>query len=83
MAVYLGKRTNIKVLGDGLERVKYTKAQRGLSEKERYINLDGAFRVNPLRVKQMAGKRVLLIDDICTTCLLYTSSFRQGEDDYV
>ena len=43
MAVYLGKRTNIKVLGDGLERVKYTKAQRGLSEKERYINLDGAF----------------------------------------
>lgn len=67
MAVYLGKRTNIKVLGDGLERVKYTKAQRGLSEKERYINLDGAFRINPLRVKQMTGKRVLLIDDICTT----------------
>ena len=48
-----------------LEKHIDTLPQKELNKEERQINLRGAFRVkNP---EKISGKRVLLVDDICTT----------------
>ena len=48
-----------------LRRTRYTKSQAGLTEAARRKNLRGSFRLK--RPEQVAGKRVLLIDDVFTT----------------
>lgn len=48
---------------DWLERITPTRPQTGLSRQERRRNLRGAFRAHP----DVRGKRILLVDDICTT----------------
>ena len=50
--------------GDGLFRRKSTRTQVGLSMNQRRQNVRDAFAAVPQRV---AGKRVLLVDDVCTT----------------
>jgi ComF family protein len=52
-------------LATNLRRARYTKSQAGLSEPARRENLRGSFRVH--RPEQLAGKRVLVIDDVFTT----------------
>lgn len=52
-------------LATNLRRTRYTKPQAGLSEAARSENLRGSFRIQ--RPEQVAGKRVLLIDDVFTT----------------
>lgn len=47
-----------------IRRVRYTRPQVGLSAHERQNNLRGAFQADPARI---AGKHVLLIDDVFTT----------------
>ena len=49
---------------DVLTRIRNTRPQVGLSSRARLQNLDGAFAVDKEVVR---GKRVLLIDDVCTT----------------
>lgn len=51
----------------GLERIRATQAQFGLSIEERAHNLSGAFQVNPALQKHGQKRSVLLIDDIYTT----------------
>jgi ComF family protein len=46
-----------------LVRVRRTRPQVGLTEEERLRNLQGAFRADP----RVAGKRVLLVDDVLTS----------------
>lgn len=53
------------VAPQALRRVKRTRPQFGLSRTERAENLQGAFRVDPATL--LAGRRVLLIDDVYTT----------------
>ncbi|MFS2049527.1 ComF family protein, partial [Variovorax sp. CT11-76] len=50
-----------------LLRTRETPAQRGLSRAERMHNLQGAFAVEPLRADALAGRRVVLVDDVMTT----------------
>ena len=50
-----------------LIRRKATKPQVGLGRTARIANLSGAFRVEPSRAPAIAGKRVLLVDDVLTT----------------
>ncbi|WP_288011178.1 ComF family protein [Diaphorobacter sp.] len=50
-----------------LLRVRDTEAQSHLARAERLRNLRGAFVPDPLRAAQLAGKRVLLVDDVMTT----------------
>nr|BBH95428.1 hypothetical protein KTA_36270 [Thermogemmatispora argillosa] len=51
-----------------LERVRATAAQAGLSAIERLQNVAGAFRCSSQRADcPLYGRRVLLIDDVCTT----------------
>jgi ComF family protein len=50
-----------------LARVKRTRSQVGLTRTQRGDNLQGAFRVPADAKPQLAGKRVLLVDDVVTT----------------
>jgi ComF family protein len=50
-----------------LARVKRTRSQVGLTRTQRGDNLQGAFRVPADAKPHLAGKRVLLIDDVVTT----------------
>ena len=52
-------------LAKALRRTRYTKSQAGLSETERRANLRGSFKVD--HPERIAGKRILLIDDVFTT----------------
>jgi len=52
-----------RVDSKALRRIRRTKPQTRLSREERMHNLDGAFRASP----SVAGKRVLLIDDVLTS----------------
>jgi ComF family protein len=60
----IGKRCGIPVL-TALRRTRYTAAQAGLSNTGRRMNVAAAFAVR--RGKILAGKRLLLIDDVLTT----------------
>lgn len=60
----VAKRFGMK-LSDNLRRRRYTKSQAGLSEVQRKENLKNSFTIK--RPQQIAGKRVLLIDDVFTT----------------
>jgi ComF family protein len=48
-----------------LSRTRATAAQAGLSHARRRANVSGAFRVR--RPEQVAGRRILLVDDVMTT----------------
>jgi predicted amidophosphoribosyltransferase len=50
-----------------LKRVRATAQQVGLSASERDKNVRGAFRVMPEERPEIAGRRVLLVDDVYTT----------------
>ena len=64
LAKHLGELSGIRVETKAVVRVKNTKPQKELTDKERSKNLNNAFQVT----KYWKGeKRVLLIDDIYTT----------------
>lgn len=65
LARHLSKNCHVPVYGDGLIRVKETKPQFELNKKERRENVRDAFALS--RKRWVKNKRVLLIDDICTT----------------
>ncbi len=50
-----------------LQRVKATPTQVGLTEAERRHNLSGAFKVAPAARARIAGRNLVLIDDVVTT----------------
>ena len=50
-----------------LQRVRHTRAQVGLGRTDRQKNLAGAFRVPPEYEALIAGRRVVVIDDVRTT----------------
>ncbi|MDR2335830.1 MAG: ComF family protein [Burkholderiaceae bacterium] len=50
-----------------LQRVRHPSAQSRLGRRERLRNLQGAFAVEPRMAHRLAGRDVLLIDDVMTT----------------
>ena len=56
-----------RLLDGALLRSRETTPQRALSAEERYENLDGAFSIRPGKQPQIAGTRILLLDDAYTT----------------
>ena len=56
-----------RLLDGALLRSRETTPQRALSAEERYENLDGAFSIRPGKQPQIAGARILLLDDAYTT----------------
>lgn len=57
-----------KPVCNALIRTKYTKPQFNLKKQERYENLANMFDLNKKYIDIIKGKRILLIDDIATTC---------------
>ncbi len=64
LARAVARRYGLKLLG-GVRRRRPTRAQAGLSNAQRRQNVAGAFRVT--RPSAIAGRRILLIDDVMTT----------------
>jgi len=63
----LSRRTGIPFLKKALLRVRETDVMSALSESERKTNLEGAFSVPYDIMKTIAGKKILLADDVYTT----------------
>ena len=64
LARAISKETGIPVLNP-LTRVRETQAQWKLDKKSRQKNIAGAFKVS--RPGDVFGRRIVLIDDVCTT----------------
>jgi ComF family protein len=67
LAGSISEVSGLPVLHGGLTRVRATPQQVGLSKPERAGNVQGAFRVPPEQKAQIAGKRLILIDDVLTS----------------
>jgi ComF family protein len=59
--------SGVPVLYDTLKRVRATPQQVGLSKTQRADNVQGAFRVPAERRATVAGRRVILVDDVLTS----------------
>jgi ComF family protein len=57
----------VAVNDTALKRIKPTRQQVGLSAAERAANVQGAFRVAPAARGEIAGRRLVLIDDVLTS----------------
>jgi len=64
LAEYVASAAGLPLVG-ALTRLRYTGAQAALSRTARFENLRGAFECS--RPKAVAGRRVLLVDDVMTT----------------
>jgi len=67
LAQALARRSGVPLVPDLLRRRRATPSQGHLSAAARARNVAGAFAVNPARAEALAGRRVLLIDDVLTT----------------
>jgi len=63
----ISRASGVPVALTALKRVKATPQQVGLSQSERAINVQGAFRVGPSGKAEVAGRRLILVDDVITT----------------
>ncbi|MNE62685.1 DNA utilization protein GntX [compost metagenome] len=67
LARHLCKLSGKPFLSSSVVRTKQTKRQVGLSARSRQDNMRGAFAFVPGRELDVAGKRVVLVDDVYTT----------------
>jgi ComF family protein len=67
LARMIGEASGIAVSHSALERTRATAQQVGLTRTERAQNLAGAFEVPKARRKLVAGRNLVLIDDVITT----------------
>lgn len=61
------RETLVPVLLDGLERLRSTQQQVGLSHAKRRRNVRGAFAVPDKRISAISGQKVVLVDDVVTS----------------
>jgi ComF family protein len=67
IAQILAKESLNTFAPDLLLRRKRTPLLRGMSSKQRYKTVSSAFALNPSWNKQVAGSRIILVDDVLTT----------------
>jgi len=67
LAESVARESGVAVAHHALKRVKATAQQVGLSRKDRAANVQGAFRVPPDAKAEVAGRRLVLIDDVLTS----------------
>ncbi len=63
----LAKATGLPCLPAGLQRLRHTPPQKGLTREQRRRNVANVFQVTPHQQNKIAGKRVLLMDDVFTS----------------
>lgn len=64
---HLAEMTETVQVEDALLRTRNTRPMHGLSPEERETNIRGVFRVNPDRIPDLSGRRILMLDDFATT----------------
>jgi ComF family protein len=67
LAEAIAKASQVPLVLSALKRVKATPQQVGLSQSARALNVQGAFRVSPSGKAAVAGRRLILVDDVLTT----------------
>ncbi len=67
MALAMGRIGGRPVVADALVRRRRTPSQGMMRRLGRFRNVAGAFAIHPRRAAGIAGKRVLLVDDVLTT----------------
>ena len=67
LARVISRQSGVKLASEALRRIRATEQQIGLSRPQRAANVQGAFKVAPERSADIAGRRVILIDDVLTT----------------
>jgi len=67
LASAISRATGVMVLPDGLVRRRATQPLGHKTAAERHAVLRDAFAVNPRRMRDIAGRRVVLIDDVMTS----------------
>jgi len=63
----ISRQSGVPLAHAALKRVKATPQQVGRSQAERAENMQGAFRVLPRSKAEVAGRRLILIDDVLTS----------------
>lgn len=63
----LSRELNIPTNFAVIRRIVYTKTQTRLSQIERVLNVSQAIRPEQKPIDSVVGKRILLVDDVCTT----------------
>ena len=67
LAEVISKASTVPVAYSALKRVKATPQQVGLSQSARAANVQGAFRVPADGRPEVAGRRLILVDDVLTS----------------
>jgi ComF family protein len=67
LAEIVSKASGVPVVHGALKRVKSTVQQVGLARSERALNVQGAFRVPAEAKIEVAGRRLVLLDDVLTS----------------
>src|SRR5579863_9680826 len=67
LAAAVSAESGVPVATGLVKRIKPTAQQVGLSRTERAANVQGAFRVPPEARGQVAGRRLILVDDVLTS----------------
>ena len=67
LAEAISRLSGVAVAHTALRRVKATQQQVGLSRADRATNVQGAFRVDPAAGGEVAGRRLILVDDVLTS----------------
>ena len=67
LAEAIARESGIPVAHTALRRVKATPQQVGLSRTERATNMQGAFRVALSGKAEVAGRRLIVVDDVLTS----------------
>jgi len=67
LARVISRQSGVKLASEALRRIRATEQQIGLSRPQRAANVQGAFKVAPERSAEIAGRRVILIDDVLTS----------------
>ena len=76
LARALGDATDLAYVPMALRRIRATRQQVGLKPAERALNVTGAFSVPEQSRHEVAGQRVLLVDDVYTTGSTVTAATR-------
>ena len=67
LARVISRQSRVKLASEALRRIRPTAQQIGLSRPQRATNVQGAFKVAPERSADIAGRRIVLVDDVLTS----------------
>ncbi len=67
LAAAISRESGVRIVDDALRRLRATPQQVGLNRTDRATNVQGAFAVPEERQAAVAGKRLVLIDDVLTS----------------